>query len=298
MSGNVSNLVHFCREAFGHDAYDVVPLPFREVLFNQKQIRFGYCSEDPFIPVSPACKRAVQETALLLKRAGCEVVEFKYPASFTRLMPLFYELMSADGWQFYFDQLKGEAREPVLKNLLRYASLPNWMKFLVSRTAGLFLRDPMANSLLLAIRSKSSFEVLKLRLEVKAIAKEFADFFSASGFDVILSPCHVLPATPNGSFGDIHFCAAYTFAWNLLNQPIGVLPVTQFSSKLDCIEAEWPRPFDFKALFSQTLLKRAAQHYYAASCIDGLPIGIQVIGRSNQDELVLAAMSKIESLLK
>jgi Asp-tRNA(Asn)/Glu-tRNA(Gln) amidotransferase A subunit family amidase len=298
MSGNVSNLIHFCRQTFGHSAHDVVPLIFKETLFEQKQIKFGFCVDDPFITASPACIRAVRDAVSVLKQSGFEVVEFKYPTSFSRLMPLFYELISADGWEFYFKQLQGEMREPVLKNLLRYAALPNWMKFLVSRTAGLFLRDSSAVSLLRAISSKSSFEILKARIEVKEIAIEFQDFFFNSGMDVILSPCHVLPATPNGSFGDIHFCAVHTFAWNLLNQPIGVLPVGKFSSEIDCVDGEWPRPFKFKSIFSKTLLQRVAQHYYAASCIDGLPIGIQVIGRSNQDELVLAAMSKLESILK
>ncbi len=295
MALNVSNLTHFCRNSFGHAAQDVVPLPFRDALANQKHIKFGVCWEDPFVPVSPACRRAVQETVLTLKEAGFEVSEFKYPASFSRLMPLFYELLSADGWKFYFEQLKGEAREPILRNLLNYAALPNWLKYLLSRSLGLFMKDSSAITLLRAISSKSSYEVLKIRQEVKTIAHEFQSFFSQSGIDVIVAPCHVLPATPNGSFGNIHFCAAYTFAWNLLNQPIGVLPACKFSSELDFVEGEWPKPFEFKAFFSENLLKRAAQHYYA-SCTEGLPIGIQLVGQANQDELVLAAMAQIESL--
>lgn len=299
MAQNVADLVYFCRYSFGHAALDVVPLGFRDsLLLDQKRrIRFGYATHDPFMPVSPACNRAVHETVSALKKAGFEVVEFSYPPSFTRLMPLFYELMSADDFGFYFDKLKSEKREPIFRNLLRYAALPNWLKYIISRPLSWFMKDPMAISLLRAISSKSSFEVLQSRLEVKEIVKEFQDFFAASGFDVILSPCHVLPATPNGSFGNVHFCAAYTFAWNFANQPIGVLPVTRFSSQLDRVEGEWPRAFDFPVLFSETLLQRAAQHYYA-SCTDGLPIGIQVIGRSNEDELVLAAMTLIDQVTR
>ena len=160
------------------------------------------------------------------------------------------------------------------------------------------LKDKRALDLISAISSKSSYEVLKIKLQVEEITHEFNKFLKESGIDVIISPVHVLPATPNGSFGHIHFCAAYTFAWNLLNQPIGVLPTTEFSAKLDIQKDAWPLKFTKSAIFSSNLLECAAQHFYPSEDCDGLPLGIQVIGASNCDEMVLQAMSIIERVLR
>lgn len=297
MAATVDDLIFFCKIAFGHAAPDVIPLKYIEPS-TAKKIKFAYAKVDPFIQVSPACSRAVSVAVEALRSNGHEVVEFEYPPSFSKLMVLFYQLMSADGWRFYFKQLEDEPREQVLRNLLRYAALPNCIKSMTSWMARLFLKDQRALDLISAISSKSSYEVLKIQLQVQEITQEFNKFMADSGIDVIISPVHVLPATPNGSFGHIHFCAAYTFAWNLLNQPIGVLPTTKFSAESDIQKDAWPRPFTKSAIFSPNLLERAAQHFYPATdAFEGLPLGVQIIGASNCDELVLQAMSVLEKAL-
>ena len=287
----------FCEATFGHRAIDVMPLKYQNVK-NINPIIFGYCNIYPFMQVSPACHRAVIETIDKLNADGQTVIEYEFPRSFDRLASAFYEIMSADGWRFYFDKLEGETREKNLQNLLKYAALPNWIKTIVGWIAGLALKDKRASSIIKGISRKDVYQIHKIQVEIDEIIKEFSRSIEASGIDILIMPVHVLPATPNGSFGDIHFCAAHTFMWNLLNQPIGVMPVSKFDSIKDTIPGSWPRAFKFSDIFKTDLLDRAAQHWYNPKGIPELPLGIQVIGKSNEDERVLHAMSTIEKLLK
>lgn len=288
----------FCESTFGHRAIDVMPLKYQNFKDDNDPIVFGVCKIYPFMQVSPACHRAVTETIEKLKNDGQTVIEYEFPKSFNRLTSAFYEIMSADGWQFYFDKLVGEKREKNLQKLLKYASMPNWIKIIVGWIAGIVLKDNRASSIIKSISRKDVYQIHKIQVEIDDIIDEFARSIETSGIDMLIMPVHVLPATPNGSFGDIHFCAAHTFMWNLLNQPIGVMPVSKFDLTKDKIVGTWPRKFKFSDIFKNDLLDRAAQHWYNPNDIPELPIGIQIIGKSNEDEKVLHAMSIIEELMK
>jgi Asp-tRNA(Asn)/Glu-tRNA(Gln) amidotransferase A subunit family amidase len=293
-----ADLQLFCEATFGHRAIDVMPLKYQKCNDVRNSIVFGYCKIYPFIQVSPACHRAVIETIDKLKNEGQAIVEYEIPKSFDRLVYAFYEIMSADGWQFYFDKLEGEKREKNLQKLLKYAAMPNWIKTIVSWIASLVLKDKRASSIIKGISRKDVYQIHKVQIEIDSIIEEFSRSFEESGVDILIMPVHVLPATPNGSFGDIHFCAAHTFMWNLLNQPIGVMPVTKFDLIKDKIDGIWPRRFKFSDIFKNNFLDCAAQHWYNPDKISELPIGIQIIGKSNEDEKVLQAMSIIEKLMK
>lgn len=296
MSNSAENLSYFCKVAFGHPARDVIPLKFQSQ--SGTSLCFGYCSSGPFMDASPVCQRAVLDAVDRLRSAGHRVEEFQFPHSFKNLAHHFYALNSADGWRFYLDKLSNEPREMNIVRLLRYASLPNWIKRLCSLFCRLVLCDSRAINIIHSIREKSALSMIKLQIEVAAIEEEFWKTFEKSGIDILLTPAHVLPATPLNSFGNIHFCAAYTFSWNLLNAPIGVLNSVKFDLDKDVVPGIWPRKFSFKDLFAPDLLEKVAQHFYNPRSIQGLPAGIQVIGRANQDETVLEAMELIERLVK
>ena len=297
MATCVSDLKLFCQATFGHSAPDVFPLKYRNI-FSKPPIKFAYTKTYPFMDVSPLCHRAVTETIEKLKAAGHPIIEYKFPASFEKLVIAFYQLMSADGWEFYFDKLKGETRENNLRKLLNYAALPNWIKHCFSYFAGFALKDSRALGIINSISKKDVYEIHKLQLEIDMIYKEFRESIDKLGIDVLIMPVHVLPATPNGSFGDVHFCAAHTFMWNLLNQPIGVLPVSIYDETKDVIQENWPRKFKFTDIFSNDLLDKASQNWYNPQKIANLPSGIQIIGKSNEDEIVLEAMLIIEKTLE
>jgi Asp-tRNA(Asn)/Glu-tRNA(Gln) amidotransferase A subunit family amidase len=58
--------------------YFPAPIPYRDVQL-PKKLKFGYYLMDGLVKASPACKRAVLETAGALRREGHECVEFDVP---------------------------------------------------------------------------------------------------------------------------------------------------------------------------------------------------------------------------
>lgn len=295
MATCATDLELFCKATLGHCAPDVMPLKYRTSEMDSPLL-FAYAKSYPFMDVSPLCKRAVSETIAKLKANGQTVIEYEFPNGFDRLTTAFYDIMSADGWKFYFDKLKGEKREKNLRKLLRYASMPNWIKSIVGWAASLILKDQRAVNIIKSISVKNVYQLHEIQIEIEKITKDFVESIDKLGIDILIMPVHVLPATPNESFGDIHFCAAHTFMWNLLNQPIGVMPVTSFDPSKDLIKGVWPRNFRLSDIFSAELIDRAAQHWYNPRDVANLPAGIQVIGKSNADENVIRAMKLIEKL--
>lgn len=71
----------------------------------------------------------------------------------------------------------------------------------------------------------------------------------------------------------------------------GILPVTHVNSEKDTL----PRDFDIKKLNG---LAQGAYKHYDARAMDGLPVGVQVVGQRLSEEKVLAAMERVESALE
>ena len=76
-----------------------------------------------------------------------------------------------------------------------------------------------------------------------------------------------------------------------LDYPSGVLPVTCVDQNLD----QLPQEFSFRSLNG---VEKGAYIHYDASKMNGLPVGIQVVGQRLQEEKVLAVMERIEDCLR
>ena len=82
--------------------------------------------------------------------------------------------------------------------------------------------------------------------------------------------------------------SSYTAVYNLIGCPAGILPVTRESAGDQALlEADYP---DTDANF------RLARE--ASRGAGGCPLGVQVIGRHYQEEMVLHVMRTIENLVR
>lgn len=127
-----------------------------------------------------------------------------------------------------------------------------------------------------------------LQYERKKLRQAFFDAWTAAGdFDVLLTPVHVLPAVQHGTFKKISFTCSFTLVFNVLDLPAGVLPVTS----VDAARDEYTTP-------ARGLLERTARGCYNLAEQNGLPLGVQVVGRPFKDETVLRAMRIIENLVQ
>ena len=76
-----------------------------------------------------------------------------------------------------------------------------------------------------------------------------------------------------------------------LDYPSGVFPVTHVDEKLD----QLPQNFSYRSLNG---VAEGAYRHYDAVKMNGLPVGVQVVGQRLQEEKVLAVMGRIEDCLR
>lgn len=115
-------------------------------------------------------------------------------------------------------------------------------------------------------------------------------------FDAVIAPVQALPALPHGGCNDLSPLACATLMYNIVDSPVGVLPVTRVDPARDDLSDEWrAAPGNGSKILESRMYgpKRA----YNSQEMEGLPVGIQVVGRPWEEEKVLAIMHVIDAAL-
>ena len=292
MAQHVEDLVLVLRELWTPEAWsrdaDLVPVAFDEPeVRNNGKLKVGYYIDDGFVAASPACQRAVLEAVEALRKDGHTVVEFK-PPRIMDLMTSYYGLITSDNCNTLGAQLVGEVWEDYCSTLITGVRLPYKLKQTISWALRNIVGDKKAAAITGASRERSVSELWAMQSDRKKLRQDFFDAWSAQGeFDVVLTPVHVLPAVPHGAFKTISFTCSYTLIYNVLDLPAGVLPITVVDAERDA----YPSP-------PKGLLEKAARKHYVLQEQNGLPLGVQVVGKPFKDETVLRAMRIIEGLVQ
>merc|ERR1712228_247946 len=105
-------------------------------------------------------------------------------------------------------------------------------------------------------------------------------------FDVVICPGFAFPATHPKYPARLLPATSYTAVFNTIGNPVGVVPVTRESTEDQIALESYPK--------NEDLLHRLA--YNTTKGATGCPIGVQVVGRHFQEELVIHVMETIENL--
>jgi len=97
----------------------------------------------------------------------------------------------------------------------------------------------------------------------------------------ILLPASALPAVPHGPTKNLGTLGAYTFLWNVLGLPAGVVPWTKVRADEEVGRTK-----------TRDIVANTARSAEIGSA--GLPIGVQVVGRAGRDHETLAIMRALE----
>lgn len=127
------------------------------------------------------------------------------------------------------------------------------------------------------------------------------------GVDFILTVPNALPAVPHRGMRHGWKACGYTFIFNLVRDELitrcetlnladvkldyssGVMPITRVNKDSDMLPSSFhPR----------NAIERNNYRMYDASAMEGLPVGVQVVGKRLDEERVLEAMKLIQSLMK
>lgn len=90
-----------------------------------------------------------------------------------------------------------------------------------------------------------------------------------------------------------------TLFYNLLDCPVGSIPVTRVDPKLDTLPNDWLASTISNIPSSKEVDKilYGTKWGYDANAMEGLPVGIQLVGKKWEDEKVVEMMKVVDAAL-
>ncbi len=261
----------------------VAPLPWEAPeRVHVEGLRVGVYSDDGVLAASAALVRAVERASSALRSRGATVVAFD-PPGVRDLLSAYLGALSADGGAGLVEALEGGEVDPVLQPLRRMAAVPGGARRTLARVArGLGQRN--LSLMLDAMGDKTVGELWRLTDTIRTYRTTLLDAMDRQRLDLLLCPPFATPAVPHGGSKNFTLASSYSILFNATQMPAGVVPVTRV------------RASETRRRGGADLLSRHAAKVDAAS--EGLPVGVQVVGRAFRDHEVLAAMVAIESEVK
>ncbi|CDH10027.1 related to Putative amidase PB8B6.03 [Zygosaccharomyces bailii ISA1307] len=253
----------------------LVPLEWRDVsaIENQK-LRFGVMWSDGFITPHPPITRALKETVEALKKAGHEVIEWKFPHQ-SEVLELAKKVFGADHGKEVFEvcKISGEPPAECIKQFVNFS-----------------VQEDGTN-----VNVVDVTEWWKIGQEKSDLREKFFEHWRGTSEETSDSrPIDALlcPVWPTSSFeeGESKYGADnYTVQFNVLDLASVILPVTTVSQTKDL-------PYhDFRPLSDRD---EEIQSYYEPKRFDKMPVCIQVACRRLEEEKAIAIASVVENLLK
>ncbi|KAG8983234.1 hypothetical protein FRB90_006210, partial [Tulasnella sp. 427] len=275
------------------------PVPYRDVTLPPK-LKFGYYKTDPLIKVSPACQRAVQETVDALRKQGHECVEFVLTNNFEAAR-IFVALTSADGYKTLTSHIGPDPQDRTLFLVTLGSKLPWFVRSLACWLARAVKGDYSWSALFSNSHART---VGEFWAETKA-KNEYIKFFHENvwekhGFDGIVCPVNALPSVPHGGSALLSPLAFSTSLYNVVDHPIGIVPVTRVDKTKDAITEAWTDRATGGPIGSPIIhatMYEGAKPAYDPVAMNGIPLGVQIVGKPWEDEKVVEMMKLVDSAL-
>ncbi|WP_456427715.1 amidase [Rhodocaloribacter sp.] len=262
-----------------HDLVPPVPWPDpRKVRI--EGMRIGFYTDNGYFPASPAIRRAVEEAADALRQRGASVAPFP-PPDVAEAVRIFLGAVSAGGGKDYERLLGDEKPIPQVAGLFRGLSSPPFVLSIVRKAMAARGQRRLAYQMqCMGPRSTEKYwELVEARTEYRA---RFLRSLDEGGFDAVLCPPAALPALTHGSSEHLFAGLTYTFTYNVLGAPAGVVAATRV------------RPGEESdRTVSRDRADITAQQVEQGSA--GLPVGVQVVARHWREDVVLAVMAALEA---
>ncbi|KAI9449479.1 general amidase [Lactarius psammicola] len=234
-----------------------------------QKLTFGILWNDGLVVPHPPIIRALEMTRGALIAAGHDVVDWK-PYKHAELYDA--TVFGTAGGQEETLAVTSQTGEPILKSM-------------VGITA--------EGATYIGSKGISAFELFKIQKKRAVLRKEYLDYWQSTSVststgrpvDAIISPVAPFPPPPHGRYKS----ANYTMVWNALDYPACVFPVTKVDPVLDRPKPE--REFLSKAD------QEAFQLYDSPETFKNAPVSLQLVGRTQEDEAVVAMTEIVRAAL-
>ncbi|KAF8260713.1 amidase signature domain-containing protein [Lactarius quietus] len=298
MARSVADLERMARVLFGAHggghAYFPTPIPYRDVKLPEK-LRFGYYLNDTSVKGSPACHRAVLESVQALRAAGHECVEIDCPDSIQALL-FFCGLTSADGYETIMSPLGSDKREPALFLTTLGTRLPGFVRAAASWVIRTIVGDAKFASIFTQSYKKTVRQLYECVVDKTAFEEQTRANLWSGRLDAIIAPVQASPAVPHGGCDRLAPIACSTLLYNIVESPVGVIPVTRVDATRDVLSDEWrAAPGNGSKLLEDALY--GTNGAYDPQAMEGLPVSVQIIGETWGEEKLLAVMHVVDAAL-
>lgn len=294
MARSLTDLSYFMKAVIDMNPWDydyaVAEIPWKEESSLPPKLKIGVISTDTIVEPSPACARALKISVNALKEMGHECIEFDVPDPLEALT-VGAQLLCSDGIETATSgMLSGEKNDVGVERARRWAHLPSFVRNLWAFVVEHWYGDKIWARLLRDFHKKTINERWALVARREAYREHFYNAFRESGVDFLLTVPNATPAIPHRGLYNSFSSCLYTFLFNIVDYPAGVIPVTKVDRDLDSL----PPSFDLKKLNG---VAKGAYLNYDAAKMHGLPVGVQLIGRRFREEDVLSGMALLEDAL-
>lgn len=225
MARTLNDLVYFTRSfiqmkpwRLDHSVHPIEWRPEVETEYQEKKrLRVGVMRTDRVVDPSPACSRALQETASALKAEGHDVFDVEPPSPYDALK-IASLLLNADGCRTFRSFFRsGEWNDPGAAQMHYYMRLPRPVKYLWYLWVKYVKRDSVWAGLLEEWSEKSAFEQWKLVAKREAYKARWHEWWQTEAkMDFIICPVNATPAVPHDGMHDAVSSCGYTFLFNLV----------------------------------------------------------------------------------
>ncbi|GME80284.1 unnamed protein product [Ambrosiozyma monospora] len=241
-------------------------LPWKQIDLLGEKLAFAICLDDGFVRPVPPVRRALKTVKKLIEDAGHEVIEWQPKDLLKELTQLASKLFVADGAETIKKTVKASGEPP----------LPQF------KTFHLLDSKPTTVSELYQLQGKKS-QLLKQFLDEWMTTKKLTK--NGKVIDAFILPIAPYPAAPHDKSGWV----GYTTAFNILDWPAGVLPVTFADKNVDVIEKDYkPR----------NLVDQQIYDNYDPVQTDGCPVSIQVVAKRFEEEKIIALLKVFSKLIQ
>lgn len=298
MARSVQDCELFCKTIFGQkdSFHQNIPVPYQAVELPSK-LRFGYYLSDSMMESSPACKRAVLETVSALREQGHECIQFTSPLN-ASAMEVFLGLASSDGYKKLLSHLDSDPMEDSLFLVTLGPRLPSFVRNLTCWIVKTVLGDSLFSRFFSLAREKSVSEFTDLTDQRNKItAAWYEQVWDKYGFDGIIAPVQSLPVIPHGGSTYLAPLAAATIIYNVIDSPVGTIPVTRVNPNTDQLSTDFVAGASGRSKVFDNRMYLGKNPAYDPKAMEGIPVGVQLVGKKWEDEKVLAMMHVVDEAL-
>ncbi|KAH8985891.1 general amidase [Lactarius akahatsu] len=237
-----------------------------------QKLTFGILWNDGLVVPHPPIIRALEITRDVLIAAGHDVVDWK-PYKHAELYDATMGIWAAAGRE---DTLAATSQtdEPLLQSMAE--------------------TNAIEGTAFIGSKGISAFELFKIQKKRAVLRKEYLDHWQSTSVststgrpvDAIISPVAPFPPPPHGQNTNV----GYTMIWNVLDYPACVFPVTKVDPVLDR-----PKP---EHDFLSEADRKIHGLYDSPETFKNAPASLQLVGRSQEDEAVIAMTEIVRAALE